>query len=174
MSPETAGQGPDRGRNRRLPPVPALVGGTALLLAVLLIAAGALALGGRGGRSGVLAGTPTATHTILLAPRPGSAVTVAPATGGAPAAPATTTTPGGTGGAPVGGGPALVVSGTNGTGVVLRHTPGGRQLGVYPEGTPLEQLGPDQQSGNLVWRHVRAPDGAEGWVAAQYTAPVEP
>ena len=70
--------------------------------------------------------------------------------------------------------PELVVAGTQGTGVRLRRTPGGDALRVYPEGTRLEQLGPDQDVGGVVWRNVRAPDGQEGWVAAEFTAAAPP
>ena len=66
--------------------------------------------------------------------------------------------------------PQLVVSGTQGTGVRLRRSPGGDALRVYPEGTRLEQVGPDQDVAGVVWRNVRGPDGQEGWVAAEFTA----
>lgn len=66
----------------------------------------------------------------------------------------------------------FIVAGTNGEGVVLRRAPAGERIDVYREGIRLEELGPDREMDGVVWRHVRASDGVEGWVAAQYTAPV--
>ena len=70
---------------------------------------------------------------------------------------------------PPGGWPEYVVSGTAGTGLWLRRTPGGQQLSIYREGSRLQQLAPDQDAQGLTWRNVRAPGDAEGWVAAEYT-----
>lgn len=64
----------------------------------------------------------------------------------------------------------LVVTGTAGEGVVLRRTPAGERIDVYREGSHLEQLGPERGMDGVTWHYVRAADGAEGWVAAQYTA----
>lgn len=66
----------------------------------------------------------------------------------------------------------LVVTGTAGEGIVLRRTPAGERIDVYREGSRLEQLGPERGVDGVTWHYVRASDGAEGWVAAQYTAPV--
>ncbi len=75
----------------------------------------------------------------------------------------------------------FVVANTGGDGVILRGAPSraGRSLGAYPDGTRLEQIGPDpEQIGldkdieGLTWRNVRAPDGKKGWLPAQYTKPV--
>ena len=60
------------------------------------------------------------------------------------------------------------MSGTAGTGLWLRRTPGGQQLTIYQEGSRLQQLGADQEVQGLIWRNVRTQDGAEGWMAAQY------
>ena len=40
---------------------------------------------------------------------------------------------------------------------------------VLPDGTQLDQIGPDQNVNGVTWHHVRAPSGSEGWVSAQYT-----
>ncbi len=66
----------------------------------------------------------------------------------------------------------FIVAGTNGEGIVLRRTPAGERIDVYREGSRLEGLGPDREVAGGTWHHVRAPGGAEGWVAARYTAPV--
>ena len=42
---------------------------------------------------------------------------------------------------------------------------------AYAEGTLLTVLGPVEQADGKDWLHVRAPDGKEGWVVADYTAP---
>jgi hypothetical protein len=62
-----------------------------------------------------------------------------------------------------------VVTGTEGTGVVLRATP--RDSDWTPRGfmdgaqvQVLERQGPD-------WARVRGPNGQEGWVPARYLAP---
>ncbi len=65
----------------------------------------------------------------------------------------------------------FIVAGTNGEGIVLRRTPAGERIDVYREGIRLEELGPDREVDGVIWRQVRASDGVEGWVAAQYTAP---
>lgn len=65
----------------------------------------------------------------------------------------------------------FVVANTGGDGVVLRRTPGGQQLDVYQDGTRLEQIGPDREVQGVTWRNVRAPDGTEGWVSAEFTEP---
>jgi hypothetical protein len=63
----------------------------------------------------------------------------------------------------------FVVIGTEGEGLKLRRAPGGEQLGTYREFTRLEQIGPDRDVDGTLWRNVRAPGDAEGWVAAEYT-----
>ena len=63
----------------------------------------------------------------------------------------------------------FVVIGTEREGLRLRRTPGGEPLGSYREFTRLEQIGPDRDVDGMLWRNVRAPGDAEGWVAAEYT-----
>jgi hypothetical protein len=65
-----------------------------------------------------------------------------------------------------------VVANTGGEGVFLRQAPQtGAKLSAWAEKTTLEEIGPAQQLGGTEWLHVRAPDGGEGYVPAQYTAP---
>lgn len=68
----------------------------------------------------------------------------------------------------------FLITGTSGEGVRLRSSPGGTAIKVYPEGARLEQIGPDQSVQGVLWRNVRAADGAVGWVAAQYTSVAPP
>lgn len=70
--------------------------------------------------------------------------------------------------------PTFVVANTGGIGVYLRRSPSlADRLNAYPDNTPLQQIGPDTAAGGLTWHHVRAPDGTEGYVPAQYTAPAQ-
>lgn len=66
-----------------------------------------------------------------------------------------------------------VVANTGGIGVYLRVSPGSAErLRAYPDGTPLQSVGAATTStGGSRWHHVRAPDGTEGWVAAEYLLP---
>jgi len=70
---------------------------------------------------------------------------------------------------------AFVVSGTAAEGLFLRPEPNtnGAPLTTLPEGTRVEQIGDDFIGSDRIWRNVRAPDGQEGWVAADFlqTAP---
>lgn len=63
-----------------------------------------------------------------------------------------------------------LVANTGGDGVFLRKAPqDGAKLAAWPDNTPLIEAGPDQTINSTTWRHVRAPDGSEGYVPAQYT-----
>jgi hypothetical protein len=71
---------------------------------------------------------------------------------------------------PGGPGQIVVVRGTGGSGARLRGQPGnaGPIITVIPEYTPLVVIGPDRTVDGLVWRNVRAPNGGDGWVAANF------
>lgn len=150
----------------------------ALLMVALLLASCA--------RGQATAGVPTATEadpaatvgdgtpTGTSAASPGSG-TVQPGAGsGTPAAARAPGTPGTGTPAPSPTPTLLLIAGTDGDGARLRRTPGGDALKVYSDGTRLVQIGPDQNVQGTVWRNVRAPDGAVGWVAAQYTVAAPP
>jgi hypothetical protein len=67
----------------------------------------------------------------------------------------------------------LRVAGTEGANLVLRAAPStsaARIKGLAP-GTVLEDTGGVQQSEGRDWRSVRDPEGAEGWVAADFVEP---
>ena len=64
----------------------------------------------------------------------------------------------------------VVVRGTGGSGARLRAQPGnaGSIITVIPEYTPLVVVGQDRIVDGIAWRNVRAPNGAEGWIAASF------
>ncbi len=67
-----------------------------------------------------------------------------------------------------------VVANTGGEGVFLRQAPKtGTKLSAWAENTRLEEISPAQQVAGAGWLHVRAPDGSEGYVPAQFTAPAQ-
>lgn len=65
---------------------------------------------------------------------------------------------------------AYVVANTGTQGLFLRaeHATDAPVLATLPDGTRVEQVGEDFMGPGFVWRHVRAPDGQEGWVAADW------
>lgn len=69
---------------------------------------------------------------------------------------------------------AFVVANTGGEGVYLRQAPKtGARIAAFAEKTALVEIGPEQAINGVVWRHVRAADGTEGYLPAQYTAAKE-
>jgi SH3-like domain-containing protein len=44
-------------------------------------------------------------------------------------------------------------------------------LRTLPEGTVVEAIGGEQNAENRMWRNVRDPGGATGWVASELLAP---
>ncbi|MGE3272231.1 MAG: CPBP family glutamic-type intramembrane protease [Chloroflexota bacterium] len=64
----------------------------------------------------------------------------------------------------------VVVRGTGGSGARLRAQPGssGPIITVIPEYSPLVVIGQDRIVDGIAWRNVRAPSGAEGWIAAAF------
>ncbi|MFN0070244.1 MAG: SH3 domain-containing protein [Chloroflexota bacterium] len=65
-------------------------------------------------------------------------------------------------------GTTVSVTGTGGTGVNFRVTPGGAAIGSFPDGTKLLVVGENKQANARTWRNVRSPDGIVGWVASDY------
>ncbi len=67
----------------------------------------------------------------------------------------------------------FAVANTGGEGVYLRRAPrNGDRLAAWPELALLREVGAEQMLDGTTWRHVRAPDGTEGYVPAQYTTVV--
>ena len=84
---------------------------------------------------------------------------------------ATGTALAGAGAAPVTTADVVYIGNTGGIGVFLRRTPQATdRLKAYPDNTRLVVIGPDVGAEGRPWRHVRAPDGVEGYVPVQYTS----
>lgn len=65
----------------------------------------------------------------------------------------------------------LVVTGS-GSGLFLRVEPGrGEIVRSYPDGTTVTPLGQERTVEGRRWLRVRATDGREGWMAAEYLRP---
>ena len=58
---------------------------------------------------------------------------------------------------------------------MLRREPGGERVSLAEEGQFVADLGEERLEAGRAWRRVRAPDGTEGWAAAEFLAsPVTP
>ena len=67
------------------------------------------------------------------------------------------------------------VADTDGQGVYVRQTPDmADKLRAYPEGTELFVTGPQVEQNGQRWQSVRAPDGTEGFVPAEYVVVQRP
>jgi len=68
----------------------------------------------------------------------------------------------------------FVVTGTSGQGLFLRNEPSTASsiITTLPEGTVLEQIGAEVLAPDRLWRHVRSPDGREGYVAGDFLTKV--
>ncbi|MAG36926.1 MAG: hypothetical protein CL878_11885 [Dehalococcoidia bacterium] len=110
---------------------------------------------------------PTATvtaSTTRVPPTPTPSPTSPPST--------VTATPKVTATTPVG---AVRVAHTDGDGAFLHRRPATSEfLSAWPDSTLLTIVGADVDAGGSVWKHVRAPDGAEGYIPERYTAPATP
>jgi hypothetical protein len=78
---------------------------------------------------------------------------------------------GGTGGTT--GGAQLRVTGTGAEGLFLRpdHNSNGDPIKTLPEGTVVTVIGDDFSGPDRVWKHIRDPEGTEGWAAADWLKP---
>lgn len=70
----------------------------------------------------------------------------------------------------------LRVKGTGALGLFLRPAPNTNNTPIktLPEGTIVTVIGEDSVQPDRVWKRVRDPEGAEGWVAADYLEPMTP
>ena len=67
------------------------------------------------------------------------------------------------------------VGNTDGQGVFVRKTPVMTdRVQAYPDGTPLTVVGPDVDGDGQHWKHVKTPDGLEGYVPSIYTVDAQP
>ena len=63
----------------------------------------------------------------------------------------------------------MVIGNTDGQGVYLRRTPRmDDKLQAWPDNTRMELLGEVVQGDGRTWRKVRAPNGAEGYIPAEF------
>jgi len=101
--------------------------------------------------------TPTLTPTKTLTPVPPTATATITPSLTPTKTPTRTPTPSPT---PV----YALVSGENNSGAVLRAEPGGKVLRSYFNGTLMQVLPDTIDKNGIVWVHVIAPDGLEGWM----------
>jgi SH3 domain-containing protein len=75
----------------------------------------------------------------------------------------------------ISGGAQFRVFNTGSDGLFLRSDPSSanQPIKTLPEGTIVTIIGEDSFGSGHVWKHVRDPDGAEGWVAADFLQPVQ-
>jgi hypothetical protein len=67
------------------------------------------------------------------------------------------------------------VGNTDGEGVYVRNTPAmSDRARAYADGTPLTIIGEDLEGDGQQWKHVRTPDGLEGFVPSMYTVDTPP
>ena len=63
----------------------------------------------------------------------------------------------------------FMVGNTGGEGVYMRATPRmDDKLKPWPDNTPMVIIGPREVGDDHMWEHVRAPDGSEGYIPAEY------
>jgi hypothetical protein len=69
----------------------------------------------------------------------------------------------------------VYVGNTDGEGVYVRNTPVmSDRVRAYADGTALTIIGDDVDGDGQHWKHVRTPDGLEGYVPAMYTTTTQP
>jgi len=68
------------------------------------------------------------------------------------------------------------VTGTGSEGLLLRpdHSSNNQPIKTLAEGTVVTIIGDDFSGPDRVWKHVRDPDGVEGWAAADWLKPATP
>lgn len=63
----------------------------------------------------------------------------------------------------------MLVANTDGYGVYMRRTPNpDDKLRAWQDGTKMEVIGQPVESGGKRWYKVRAPDGVEGYIPAEF------
>jgi hypothetical protein len=69
----------------------------------------------------------------------------------------------------------VYVGDTDGQGVYVRKTPVmADRLKPYADGTALTVVGDDVDGDGQHWKHIKTPDGAEGYVPSIYTVESQP
>jgi hypothetical protein len=134
---------------------------------LLFVCAAALVANG----CNVLGSSPAATPTV----EPTSVPTAVATPTRAAAAPTATAAPKPTATSEATQSNTVWVGNTDGEGVYLRKTPlMSDHLAAYPDGTPLTIVGDDVDGDGHHWKHVKTPDGVEGYVPSEYTTAVQP
>jgi outer membrane receptor protein involved in Fe transport len=113
------------------------------------------------------AAAPTGAPTVA---RAAASVVASPSASASPSAarPAATTEPAARANT-------VYVGNTDSQGVFIRKTPVmADRLRAYPDGTALTIAGDDVDGDGQHWRHVKTPDGVEGYVPAMYTVETPP
>jgi len=130
------------------------------LLAVTLSGCGVL------GAQAVPTASPAPTLAVTVAPRTATPAPTPP-TATPAVQPAATPEPAAS--------DTVYVGNTDGQGVYVRATPAlADRTRAYADGTPLTIIGDDVEGDGLQWKHVRTPDGLEGYVPAMYTSDAPP
>jgi hypothetical protein len=133
-----------------------------------LLGAGGLALllSGCGGLSALTGSAPTAEATVAATVVPTVARVAASPVPSPPPPPAARPTAT----ALVASANTVFVGNTDGEGVFVRTTPVmADRARAYPDGTPLTIVGDDVDGDGQHWKHVKTPDGLEGYVPSIYT-----
>jgi hypothetical protein len=126
---------------------------------------------------GVLGGAPASTAVPAAptgvpstsAPAPVAKPSASAEASPAPAKPSATAT------VPVAQVNTVWVGNTDGEGVYVRSTPVmADRAKAYPDGTPLTIVGEDVDGDGQHWKHVKTPDGLEGYVPSIYTVDSPP
>jgi hypothetical protein len=134
-------------------------------LVVLLAGCGCGVIPGTGA-----AATPTPTAAPTVASTVVPTATRAPVPATATLAPKATDTP-----QPAAAAETVWVGNTDGEGVYLRKTPVmDDRIRAYADGTALTIIGEDVEGDGQSWKHVRTPDGLEGYVPSMYTTDSPP
>lgn len=119
---------------------------------------------GGGGAAAPTAEPAAAPASSPAAAKPSVSAVAAPSPTAVPKPTATTAAPASTSSATT-----VYVGNTDGIGVYVRNTPVmSDRLRAYPDGTALTIIGDDVDGDGQHWRHVKTPDGLEGYVPAMY------
>jgi hypothetical protein len=138
-----------------------------------LLGAGSLALvlSACGGLGGLTGSPPTPESTVA----PTIVPTVARAAASPVASPSAAPRPTATTAVVVAKTDTVWVGNTDGQGVFVRKTPVmADRLKAYPDGTPLTIAGDDVDGDGQHWKHVKTPDGLDGYVPSIYTVDAQP
>jgi hypothetical protein len=160
-----------RRRGVTLPPWALL----AILVGILILVCGGLVMMVKAIRGGKDSGTPTAVSTMTTAVRPTATWTPMAVITQTPTATVVlpiTVTPEPITFTEIAPGATVVVQGTLGNGLNLREQPStySKIVTNAKDGTGLIALDGPRDADGYVWWHLRAPDGKEGWGAANWLA----